>query len=169
MLHSRIAILQQCSGRHDIRWSAGWAAHSHCFSKRSLNMGMRQIEPPGDCRFQSLSPFTRVPFWGYPIFDPHTSKQEAVRDFGDKRSILCWERRGVHGGGGGMWMLRTGHHPTAHPGTGQRQQCRSPSVCYGSPSVFFRSPSVFYRSPSVFYGQDLFPLCSARDMGRGFV
>ena len=26
--------------------------------------------PPGDHRFWSLLPLTRVPFWGYPIFDP---------------------------------------------------------------------------------------------------
>ena len=29
-----------------------------------------KIQPPGDRRFYSLFPFTRVPFWGYPIFDP---------------------------------------------------------------------------------------------------
>ena len=29
-----------------------------------------KIKPPGDHRFGSMFPLTRVPFWGYPIFDP---------------------------------------------------------------------------------------------------
>ena len=31
-----------------------------------------EIKPPRHCRL-SLFPCTRVPFWGYPIFDPHAS------------------------------------------------------------------------------------------------
>ena len=29
-----------------------------------------KIKPAGDRRFQSMFPFTRVPFWVYPILDP---------------------------------------------------------------------------------------------------
>ena len=34
-----------------------------------------KIKPPGDRRFSSLVPFTRVPFWGYPIFDPQPNRE----------------------------------------------------------------------------------------------
>ena len=40
----------------------------HLFRKQA-HMGVGQIKPPGDHRFYSLVPFTRVPFW-VPIFDP---------------------------------------------------------------------------------------------------
>ena len=33
-----------------------------------------KIHPPGDRRFRSMFPPTRVPFWGYPTFDPGASE-----------------------------------------------------------------------------------------------
>ena len=47
-----------------------------------------KIKPPGDRRFWSMFPLTRVPFGGYPIFDPQPNKnwkqlrtEEAISNF----------------------------------------------------------------------------------------